>query len=499
MPHKIFRVNDVEQAIELAQKFKDEGSFDLFRGQTHSWPPYSTIYRLQTKEAVAENTARIENFYSWLRHVGQISYLHDARYWDHVQAILQHYSVGTHLVDFSTDPAVAGFFSADGYKPDPGGDCCIYCLNSSEFTSLSDILKEIRKDGAIMEKIVVDVHNLWRLQAQRGVFIYANYNWDIDYPMDRIVFPYSGYPACPTKNTIYPPEKSALEHLLDQYFFLERGRAGFQRMMEIIDEQEGDSEMIHYIFNSNSSTPFQQEYFKKDLLEHPSWNIVDAAQWKSYPFEDYDNTVGEVIELNVSEQPEVDSIKDYIYFGIKNALNSNSSLRNKSIKWQLKRLKVSIDEDMFSYAATGIWNGMRTLPYTNAEIACAISHLFVLIARGAERMSYSEQIALSSELNGVSREVEFSNQDESYSKSIISEEIMLTAVREDISEFLDGEQQTCLRSITALLQVCPTARYLFDFSRFKVVFAEFVIPWQFVLSRDVKIFDCYHLQRFGLA
>ena len=49
------------------------------------------------------------------------------------------------------------------------------------------------------------------------MFLYVNYNWDVDYPMGRIVFPYQGYPVTPTREGIYPEDRSALEQLLDEY------------------------------------------------------------------------------------------------------------------------------------------------------------------------------------------------------------------------------------------------------------------------------------------
>ena len=67
-----------------------------------------------------------------------------------------------------------------------------------------------------------DVNNLWRLQAQRGVFLFCNFNYDMDFPLDKIIFPYTGYPSYPTRKIVYPSDKSALELLLDQYVDIKR-------------------------------------------------------------------------------------------------------------------------------------------------------------------------------------------------------------------------------------------------------------------------------------
>src|ERR671935_3001887 len=39
------RVSDVEEAIELAEKFRQDGTYNWFRGQTKPWPPHTTLAR----------------------------------------------------------------------------------------------------------------------------------------------------------------------------------------------------------------------------------------------------------------------------------------------------------------------------------------------------------------------------------------------------------------------------------------------------------------------
>src|SRR6185436_2754536 len=77
------------------------------------------------------------------------------------------------------------------------------------------------------------------LQAQAGVFLYTNYNWELDYPMDRIVFPYTGYPAFPLKERIYPTDRSPLEQLLDQYFDVENTTFTNEMMREWLGQLKG--------------------------------------------------------------------------------------------------------------------------------------------------------------------------------------------------------------------------------------------------------------------
>ena len=43
---QIYKVKDVDEAIELAVKLKADGEYDWFRGQTNLKPPHSRLYRI---------------------------------------------------------------------------------------------------------------------------------------------------------------------------------------------------------------------------------------------------------------------------------------------------------------------------------------------------------------------------------------------------------------------------------------------------------------------
>ena len=234
------QVANVQEAVELAFKFKDERRYDWFRGQTLERPPYSSLFRMQFRrdeEAVRRNRQRVSMFCQWAAKIEPLAELLEEQNVHQLFAILQHYSVATHYIDFSTDTGVAGFFACDAKEPPVDGLSCIYCLDTKDLKETWEIVGQVdERKNAEIEQVVVDVKNLWRLQAQSGVFLYSNYNWDVDYPMDRIVFPYTGYPAAPTKERIYPNERSALEHLLDQYFAVERSTFTGEELRQMVTE-----------------------------------------------------------------------------------------------------------------------------------------------------------------------------------------------------------------------------------------------------------------------
>jgi hypothetical protein len=106
-------------------------------------------------------------------------------------AIMQHYGIPTDFIDFTTEPSIAGFFASDTRtEPEP----CIYCISTQDLSRYWGVAQKYLEPGTQLRTVTLQVPNLWRLEAQHGVFLYANYNWDLDYPPDRIVFPYTGYP-----------------------------------------------------------------------------------------------------------------------------------------------------------------------------------------------------------------------------------------------------------------------------------------------------------------
>jgi hypothetical protein len=53
---KTHEVANVQEAVELASRFKDEGRYNWFRGQVQDWPPYSSYFRIRAKGDAAAIT-----------------------------------------------------------------------------------------------------------------------------------------------------------------------------------------------------------------------------------------------------------------------------------------------------------------------------------------------------------------------------------------------------------------------------------------------------------
>ena len=101
----------------------------------------------------------------WAAGTPQLAYLSEGANADALFAILQHYGFPTNYVDFTTDPAVAGFFSADCVTPPKdAGDSVIYCLDTDDLRDFyADFDEDPETEKFKAAPVSIDVSNLWRL------------------------------------------------------------------------------------------------------------------------------------------------------------------------------------------------------------------------------------------------------------------------------------------------------------------------------------------------
>jgi hypothetical protein len=141
-----YEVASVEEAIVLANRLKAEGTYDWFRGQTKEWPPHTTALRLKISRntnALDRNKERISMFCKWLEVLEELRYLLNPASVHALFAILQHYGFATSYLDFTTDPAVAGFFASDLPQSGSTETGCIYCLKRSDLIDVWDTVRQV--------------------------------------------------------------------------------------------------------------------------------------------------------------------------------------------------------------------------------------------------------------------------------------------------------------------------------------------------------------------
>ena len=229
---------------------------------------------------------RIENFTRWLDQKRGIKKL--GLNVDQFLAIAQHYGIPTMLMDFTTSPRVAGFFASDGATEHGCTHGAIYMINSEEFKDVMETVhkvvdKEIQLEAIQLEIVRVEVDNLWRLNAQHGLFLFTNaQNFEWFFSLDKIVFAHD-YRSSPimSHDEIYPIDKSPLELDIEHYFYLEK-KPSLEEIRELlintfgISQQKVIDESIHqaradYLQSKAREAEGLKTLFG-DLVEpHTSW------------------------------------------------------------------------------------------------------------------------------------------------------------------------------------------------------------------------------------
>ena len=496
-----FEVKDVQDAVDLAFKFKKEGTYNWFRGQAREWRPFTSLARAQDRggePAVIEVRRRVQLFWEWVLGTPQLRHLSAPEHQNKLGAILQHYGVPTHYLDFTTDPGVAGFFAADAPNVSEPGMSCIYCLDTTDLADFWETMQEALEDRRKrrLEIVNVELTNLWRLEAQAGAFLFVNYNWDIDYPMDRIVFPPSGYPAAPTRDRIYPHHKSELEQLLDHFFDLDR-RDSTELLLRGWFEEARAKGRTNILWATAEDYPHgvYAEAFRDGRAPSVvrSWDAEDVNQWQAPLNASFGTTVGTARRVTIPEGATPDQLRAAVDFGVRQSIRSTPNLREFAIEWVLTGSDAALESLLVR-----VWNGMRLLPYEDTEISQAMGMAALLLKLGASSFDTSKRESLLEGQFGPGQEVEFAMADGGGARAWVPTAVLKAALRADLNDLLlDKYVSTVSEEFARLFQVIHNPKRLFEFSPFRALFVTFCIPLQVVDRRDLIIFNLIQLETFG--
>ena len=420
-------------------------------------------------------------------------------------AIAQHYGIPTDYIDFTTDPGVAGYFACDTRTPEPGTDSCIYCLDCHDLEEVWNDFRASLQDSETplpaIEFVTDTVPNLWRLEAQCGTFLYCTCNWSLLYGMDRILFPYTGFPAWPTREDIYPSRKSQLEILLDQYFMNEqlliRGKE-FRAFYESLTNPnkawttaEAPPNRVHTKYFVNGELP-----------ELASWSAERVAPWMIVTPESLGATQGTSIRLAVDAQATPAAVEASVSAALRRVLAARKNLRQTSVGWVLTDAqtgRVAFDEYIIRVLER-VWDGMRGLPYADADVAEAFGTCVALHAMGFRKGSGGAFRDLASELFGAeAKRVEFGAPDGSYAQGFVTRPGLLGALRSDFEAILLPEYREFASNLNQLLQLTQATRRTFEFDKLVPIFAGQLIPTQALLITDDALKDGKGLVYFSPA
>lgn len=495
----IATVANVEEAIALAESLKQQGKYNWFRGQERAeWLPSSSLERrLKAGTKIEELDEEVSRFLIWARNVPELAYLENPSNEHALYAILQHYGYPTSYIDFTTEPSIAGFFASDTTQQlEEGTISSIFCLNTKDLVDFYVDHKDFIDEKMKVEPVTVDVSNLWRLQAQHGHFLNTNHPWYAIYGMDRIEFPWTGPTAYPQRDQIYPPQKSHLEHLLDEFQFLEQQRKGQRNIHALMNELRDKGVKIESIPYSNSLR-YEESVFSEAPALLDSWKKEVLSDWFVEKQEHFHQVTGKNNYISIRSVSGSPAPHIQIKSAFSSALSQESDLRAHAVNWKITGLTGQVDIERYLNAIQSAWNGMRNLPYEDNDIATAmevITQLF-LIGNCDAILGHIRNDAFSKWMPDA-YEVEFGNDlSDTVSRAYCSSDFLVKCL--DSRWKKSCKDQEMVSSAYGVLYACSKPNFIFDFNKFTRLFASQIIPAQLAIGRPLVLFNPAKLDFFG--
>ncbi len=457
---------DLDDAVNIANELKTEGKYNLFRGQRDAdWKVHSSISRFG-KSDIEIHLKRIDKFAHWIKSSRQIlPYIDDD---DQIVAIAQHHGLATWFIDFTTEPEVAGYFAkAKGTDATHGA---IYLVNEEDFNSIAGMLG---KDGHPLARFLrIEVQHLWRLEAQKGLFLESRMPLERVYPLDRIVFPHNDFEKTIDDSDIYPSLKSHLERQIDEFLLSEKMERGLSELLKTpgiitlnLDEPE---------FTLTGEIALLREWDADSR-----WGTVQKDRWEAR------------LDERSLAVPTID---------LRNlALNLPSIIESRRNFGQLALFGPKTEGADFQQQTELLWNGMRLLPYSSEQISSALLSLFKIHSslRGVNLILWDNVIEATCHLISDPIEVEFGLVNGRSTRAVVPTDRLLNCVKKEIT--LDPKQtKNKARLERLLINNYSVPRKIFEFNSMVTLFSGYVIPWQIALERPFIAFSPLYINALGL-
>lgn len=486
-----FKVDCIEDAVALAERFKQEGKYDLLRGQRANWPVSPTLARLDD-EGRRVAGERLKLFFAWVQDQPELTGLadrQDPRTVDQKYAVAQHYGIPTSFCDFTTEPTVAGFFAS---STDARGDgtSVIVCCDSSDLVSATRMILPL---GYPQPEILrITVPNLWRLAAQAGVFLFLPYpKFEEFYDFDRILFPAGSYQGVSPEN-IYPTRRSPLEVLLDQFFRTEQEVAHHEAVVSRA------SEMVVRV------SPGAADRMKDSLVDgdpgvHPSW-LEAAPEWNAYRVERWSHSRDvRPLEMISSLGTPATEIREEIRERVLCFCRAHEAARHIAI-----RLTAGDGQfQPFVERLQMVWDGIRCYPYSHEEVADAVANAAFL---GKSILEVPEPARWSRPNEDAAKalwneplQVVFGRPGTAAATGYVDGTALKTCVRPDLLKLLKPEYRKRADHSVNIVNMIPVPSRAYVFRPFAAIYVTQVVPSQVILFRSLAhYFSPTQLGAFGL-
>ena len=295
---------------------------------------------------------------------------------DAVRAVAQHYGLPTCLLDLTSDIDVAVFFATHAENQVQGAIACIICLNSSEYVNAWNSLRP--KTIEPLRILTPAVPDLWRLQSQKGCFLEVRYHHvESVVAPQRILFPFRNPWLRPPEEQIYPVRKSRLEILLEHYFDIERTAANREWFTGI----QRDGIRIKEV-KLRPPLPFLEEYLDRRAVETlPRWENAVVDHWLRPPDEKWNEVqLATVMSLQFCA-PSDEELRRDLAMQVSTFIGKNPGVRRGFCSFRFPEHTEMVSADRrIRLEAMGVrlWDGMRSLPFTDQQIAGALARIIVI-------------------------------------------------------------------------------------------------------------------------
>lgn len=540
MTWKKFTATDVESALALARALQAAGEYQFFRGQENSaWQALPSFLRIS--DDVEQRTAqiRVARLLSYIRAATQsqsIEYSDDA-----LIAIGQHYGLPTTFLDLTSDPSVAASFACPPGSNYANCPACLLLYSESLIQTWAECAQSSTGFDAI-ELIRIDVANLWRLEAQSGLFLHIQAPNLYEYfAPDMIEFPHPKGGFISQECVLYPEEKSELELQIDLLFDLEGAEEAKKTILEIIpatvhhplpvsvvtpnttprinvvaslDNESWirDEVALHDRLRSNT-LPIENEplrtlpknyydpawRYKNGLLwPHPTWFGQRAQQWLVTSVQDWSDVRapdGFPARVNLEDfdaQAGTDDGLAGAQVSFKPADGDRQRSRHFLVSHRPWREWNGSDvdgeptaiEERFSSISNYLWDGIRSKPLDDEMVGACMGCFFEHARRFLDLAVEERDHAHNEQLGRRNRDyirVEFAAIGGHSQTCNVPCSELAAAVRDDLNELVALPEEFTELSKNfgfAHLTQMLYPQYLFDFEKFTLLYYHCILPYQ---------------------
>jgi hypothetical protein len=254
-------------------------------------------------------------------------------------------------------------------------------LNSQEFQEFwidqgPFLLKGIERTQ-YPSLIRINVDNLWRLQQQKGSFLWnpvAGIERFFDF--DRIIFPYAkGDPILPDRQEIYPVHQSELEKLLTQFFMNEQMRQG-NRTLAGLNIPTYNIEATMDDYEATSWCP-------AGIARSTDWSQSSAWQIQGV---EHSGAALPGITIELSAAATLEEVCNLLCSNLTPTFIERNRTKTLDFGFVQSSTADSGQQDLFR-CIRRLWNGMRTLPYAPSEVATTIARTIELFPLARKRQN----------------------------------------------------------------------------------------------------------------